>query len=562
MSAFFHVFKSKKPVAGKISYILKPGKAACYTVMNLIEDENYAAQFRDTMDIFGRGKEDGEIKYLHVVISGFARDNPSPEKVLDCAACIMRAIMPNYEIVIAVHTDIDSIHAHAIVNAIDPVVGHKPNFSLVDLVAMRKEAEKIAVSFGFHPYGYFPDIAVRRLPAEIDMISRGKACWKEDIREVVREAKRTSHSEEEFAGHLKEYGVKIVKSDTDYLYLHPETKKTVWGKTLGNDFTKQEVIKYVTYIKQDRNATGSDSERVSVVQRDDGENIVGGRCEATGIDRGNAGVGSGVDRDSGNFAAEGSGIAVEGRIGTEDIAPEYPEDEEESADSVCGSTPGVGDGTRNEVLGNGAGMENVGKGGKSADGNSRKGWDAFGGKPGEGDLGPTEDVEYGNFAESGESGDDGYEPGEYGDEEYEDDEYGDFDDDGDEYDPARAREETLAALKRLRELSENVGIERPGHIFSDEYLCGMRAQDGVGTAQMGEGEGAGVGELPSEGLAGLPEGGMQRAREGADGEGGDASRGDLGMHGEAGRRDEGASAGSRGDDAGIQRMSLPEDERD
>ncbi len=544
MAGYVYVFRGKKPVAGIISYILRPGKATYYTVMNLIEDVDYSRQFKDTMAVFGRGKEPGEIKYFHFVLCDFARDNPLPEKALDYAACVMRTLMPGYEIVIAVHTDTDTVHAHAIVNAIDPVTGQKPDFSKADLIEMKKVAEKIAISFGFHPSGYFPDFAVKRCPAEKYLISRGKPCWKEDIREVVQEAKETSHSEEEFMEHLKEYDVKIVKSDTDYLYLHPETNKIVWGKTLGNDFTKQEVLKHVTCIEQNRNATESDFEGISVVHYDDGENIVGGSCEATDVGRGNAGVGNGGGRDDGNFAAEGNGdyirgISGEGRTGTGNVVPARPEYGDESAGSVRGGILGGVEETGNKVLGNGSGTENVGKGGKRDAGNSDEGRDAIVGKSGEGFGGVSE-------RDEARTGDGGRREGGHGLREGEDND--------------------LETLRRLRELSDLAGINLGGHyLFSDEYLYGGDRGSAGGTSQKSGGRNR-EGELASsDGNSSEDRVAAQQSCAGADGQSRDVQKGAVGRVGEAeggtGSGDEGASSGAGGGDTHLQRMPRPEDER-
>lgn len=66
--------------ATAIGYITNPNKAAIVTVRNLFEDENYAKQFEETAELYGKGKKYDERKYYHFKLSCARQDNLSPQE--------------------------------------------------------------------------------------------------------------------------------------------------------------------------------------------------------------------------------------------------------------------------------------------------------------------------------------------------------------------------------------------------------------------------------------------------------------------------------------------------
>lgn len=64
------------------------------------------------------------------------------------------------------------------------------------------------------------------------------------MREVIEEAKRIAATEKEFIARLALYNVTLTRSKTEYSYLHPQKQKSIRGKRLGENYSK-EVIKRV-----------------------------------------------------------------------------------------------------------------------------------------------------------------------------------------------------------------------------------------------------------------------------------------------------------------------------
>ncbi len=85
----------------------------------------------------------------------------------------------------------------------------------------------------------------KRTTEESHIILKGGTSWKEDLREVIEEAKRSSSTQEEFIAHLQKYGVTLARNGKDYSYLHPEKKKPIRGAKLGENYTKQEILNVI-----------------------------------------------------------------------------------------------------------------------------------------------------------------------------------------------------------------------------------------------------------------------------------------------------------------------------
>ena len=140
---------SKARLKNGIEYITDPKKAAIVSVKNLFEDEDYAKQFEETAKRFGKGEKYDERKYYHFKFSCARKDNVTPEKAHAYAEEIAEAFFKNYECVIATHTDTQTVHSHIIVNAVDPIIGKKLQFSKQDYAKMKDEVNAIGRKYGF-----------------------------------------------------------------------------------------------------------------------------------------------------------------------------------------------------------------------------------------------------------------------------------------------------------------------------------------------------------------------------------------------------------------------------
>ncbi len=237
----FKGLSSKSTPKKAIAYITREDKAAFVSVRNLFEDEDYADQFADTMRRFGKGKKFDERKYYHFKLSCARKDNVSPEQAHLYAQELAAILFPDDECVIATHTDTKTVHSHIIVNAVNPITGKKLRITESDYTKMKDEANRLGSEFGYTKTDFRKKAQNKRTTEESHIIMKGGTSWKEDLREVIEEAKRSSSTQEEFISHLALYGVSVTRSKTEYSFLHPQKKKAIRGLKLGNNYTKKEI---------------------------------------------------------------------------------------------------------------------------------------------------------------------------------------------------------------------------------------------------------------------------------------------------------------------------------
>ena len=312
----FKCSASKAKPKNGIAYVTDEKKAKIVTVRNLFEDEDYAKQFEETASRFGKGDKFDERKYYHCKLSCARQDNVSPEKAHAYAEELVAKLFQNYECVIAIHTDTQTVHSHIIINAVDPITGKKLQFNKQDYVKMKDEVNAIGRKYGFTETEFRKRGKNSRTAAEKKIILKGGTSWKEELREVIVEAVKKTKSPEAFKKYLDEcYDVKIMRDGKDYSYLHPEKQKPVRGAKLGENYTKTEVIKRIGEQNY-RQKSGAYTGRKSGF---DGKSV-GNRTMRRGktVDGGNAGSViraslSGIEREMQrlNFAAECAGNGLD-----------------------------------------------------------------------------------------------------------------------------------------------------------------------------------------------------------------------------------------------------------
>lgn len=250
--------KASKSTPNKaIAYITNPQKAALVSVRNLFEDENYAKQFTRTMRRFGKGKKRDERKYYHFKLSCDRKDKATPERVQIYAEELTARLFPDCECVIATHTDTKTVHSHIIVNAVNPLTGKKLRFGEQKYTAMKDEANRLGTEFGFTPIDFRKNARNKRTAEEAHVILKGGTSWKEDLREVIEEAKRIATTEKEFIARLALYNVTLTRSKTEYSYLHPQKQKPIRGKRLGENYPKEVIERVIAENGHGRNATAA-----------------------------------------------------------------------------------------------------------------------------------------------------------------------------------------------------------------------------------------------------------------------------------------------------------------
>ena len=170
-----------------IAYITDKNKAELVSVRNLFEDEDYARQFTDTQNLFGKGKKFGERKYYHIKLSCARQDNVSPQQAQRYAEEMAELLFPEHECVIATHTDTKTVHSHIVVNAVNPITGKKLHITSDEYGRMKDEANRIGEKYGFSYTDWRKVARHKRTSSEKHIILKGGTSWKEELREVIQE---------------------------------------------------------------------------------------------------------------------------------------------------------------------------------------------------------------------------------------------------------------------------------------------------------------------------------------------------------------------------------------
>lgn len=197
----FKGVSSKSSPKKAIAYITNKKKASLISTRNLFEDEDYAEQFKQTQDRFGKGDKYNERKYYHFKLSCDRKDNVSDYEAHIFAEELTARLFNDKECVIATHIDTKTIHSHIIVNAVAPLTGKKLRITKSDYTKMKDMANELGKEMGFSELDFRKKSKNKRTTKERHVILKSGTSWKEELREVIEEAKRKVSTEEEF----KEY---------------------------------------------------------------------------------------------------------------------------------------------------------------------------------------------------------------------------------------------------------------------------------------------------------------------------------------------------------------------
>lgn len=107
------LFKGKgcKSTPGKaIAYITDENKAEIVSSQNLDDNQDYAQQFRETADLYGKGEKFDERKYYHFKLSCDRADEVSAEAHHEFAEAMAARCFPEFECVIATHSALSSFN--------------------------------------------------------------------------------------------------------------------------------------------------------------------------------------------------------------------------------------------------------------------------------------------------------------------------------------------------------------------------------------------------------------------------------------------------------------------
>jgi len=234
------------------------------------DNRNYAKQFKETCDLYGKGKSAEERKYYHFKLSIDPYDSPTPEQSHELAEKLAQELFSAHECVIATHNDTDVIHSHIIVNAVSFETGKKLRLNNAEYAHCKDRADDIGrYDMGFSPLNWRDKVKKRKSHLEVDYAheaktmssaeiqiakrqrdgdnENGTSSWKEALRQAIDEAKKYSASRAEFERYLADnFGVTMSRNTTNtvtFIYPTMGENYAVRGAKLGGGYTALEIDK-------------------------------------------------------------------------------------------------------------------------------------------------------------------------------------------------------------------------------------------------------------------------------------------------------------------------------
>lgn len=229
-----------------IEYILDYRKAELVQSRYLDDGRSYAQQFKETANLWEKAQTSENRKYYHFKLAFDIADNQkglTPQKVMEMTEKLIDKWFPNSECVISVHTDKKHLHSHIIVNSVCFDTGKMLQISPQKYTKMKDYANEISEQYGFSTVDFRKPSKVRQSTAEYQIIAKGGTSWKEELREVIDNAKRETSNMPDFEKYLNKYGVTLTRNTEKTIsYLHPEKKQAIRGERLGADYTKGAIL--------------------------------------------------------------------------------------------------------------------------------------------------------------------------------------------------------------------------------------------------------------------------------------------------------------------------------
>lgn len=195
----------------------------------------------------------------HVLIQSFKGQELSPEQANEIGQELAEKVAPGHQAAVYTHVDADggNVHNHIVINSVNPENGRKLESHNL-LKDTRQASDELCRERGLSIIRE-RSAGLRYTQAEQGLNKRGLDSWKDEIREIVDDAKKQARTPEEFRQHLSRYNVGMTErgKDRKITYQHPNGRK-VRAARLGNDYERPAIEKA---LQVERPAVSRSAER-------------------------------------------------------------------------------------------------------------------------------------------------------------------------------------------------------------------------------------------------------------------------------------------------------------
>ncbi|KAA1035414.1 relaxase/mobilization nuclease domain-containing protein [Macrococcus equipercicus] len=199
-------------------------------------DVDYAkSSFKAVRGLYG--KEEGI--QAHLVIQSFKPGEVTPEQANEIGLELAKKIAPEHQVTVYTHDDTAHVHNHIVINSVNQQTGNKYQSNRSQMMLIKEQSNELCQARGLSTIDFLKKAEISYTLAEKAIIKRDGVSWKDELREVIEEAKESAKDKKEFVEKLETFGIKFKETNKTVSYLHPEQKKFVRGKTLGSLYDKE-----------------------------------------------------------------------------------------------------------------------------------------------------------------------------------------------------------------------------------------------------------------------------------------------------------------------------------
>ncbi len=218
------------------------------TCINCSSTNTYK-DFENVRRAFGQDK--GVIAH-HYYQSFAPEDHLTPEQAHQIGVELAKRMFPDYQVVIATHTDRNHLHNHIIVNSCNLVTGQKWYSNKKSLSDIRKESDKLCKQYGLSVIDKHSKYkGIDR--TTYTLATKGKS-WKVQLVKDLTDAVGCCKSKEDFIRFLEQHGYSVRYRDVHITITKHGEKKGIRVDTLakqfGEKFTKENLEKAMGYYSQ------------------------------------------------------------------------------------------------------------------------------------------------------------------------------------------------------------------------------------------------------------------------------------------------------------------------
>jgi hypothetical protein len=253
---------------GVIGYVCQKSKTLLQDGPRLITGQNCCAETAvfEFLSTKAQYQKVGDVQFYHYTQSFKVGENITPQTAHEIACEFARKNYPDYEVLIATHTDAPHIHSHLIINSVSFENGRKLHQAPYTIRRLRLSSDEICQAHGFeilptYTFGRSktPSRAQRRAQARGDS-------WKDKLQQAIDVAMVKSKTREDFIFNMERQGYFVKWSDTrkTITYTCPNGKPCRDGRLFGERYSKTNMeleFNYREQKKEPEQTTGWDWQR-------------------------------------------------------------------------------------------------------------------------------------------------------------------------------------------------------------------------------------------------------------------------------------------------------------